>query len=298
MTTRHARPAHHEDHRAGPTTPRSGLESAGAAALQQRVGNRAMGGLVALQRHEGPTTNDQVGQAEAEGAVEEVVNPDGGTGTGTTGTGTGTAPAPLTGAARTKAIEDAMKASNTGTWALGIVTKWTIPVDYEFTGQGSYHQGGKIYINKSLGIGAAAMTMMHEAQHADTYKSGKGADRTTLSRADYVKQSIADEAEAVVRQIEGLAVTKSLGIDMTGNSVGDNLKERYTKVFYKKRDELKAANPSMTTAEINAQCRTFSRDTEVTSWFHDGTFVTSTDLNSYAVFYGKQWDDVHKAPGT
>jgi hypothetical protein len=35
----------------------------------------------------------------------------------------------------------------------------------------------------------------------------------------------------------------------------------------------------------------------VTNWFSDGTFVTSTDLNSYSDFYGKQWDDVHKAPG-
>ena len=58
--------------------------------------------------------------------------------------------------------------------------------------------------------------MMHEAQHADTYKSGKQADRTKLGRAEYVKQSIADEAEAVVRQIEGLAVTTGLGVDMTG----------------------------------------------------------------------------------
>ena len=178
-----------------------------------------------------------------------------------------------------------------------IITKWKVPIDYEYAGQGSFHQAGKIFLNKGLGVGGAAITLMHEAQHADTFKSGKQADRTKLGRADYVKQSIADEAEAVVRQIEGLAVTTSLGGDMSGAGVDDTHKQRYLKAFYAKRDELKTTNPAMSTAQVNAICRTTTRDGEVTNWFHDGTFVTSTDLNSYAVFYGKQWDEVNKAPG-
>ncbi len=180
---------------------------------------------------------------------------------------------------------------------MSIIEKWKIPVDYEYGGQGSFHQGGKIYVNKTLGIGGAAITLMHEAQHADTYKSGKQADRTTLDRATYIKLSIADEAEAVVRQIEGLAVTSGLGIDMTGAAIGDDLKQRYLKAFYAKRDALKKANPDMSTGEINRICRTTARDEEVTKWFYDGTFVTSTNHNSYAVFYGNQWDEVHKKPG-
>jgi Putative metallopeptidase family (DUF6782) len=183
-------------------------------------------------------------------------------------------------------------------WAMGVITKWKIPVDYEYAGTGSYHQDGKVFINKNLGVGAAAIVMMHEAQHAETFKSGKAADREKLSRADYIRIRIADEAEAVVRQIEGLAVTAGLGVDMAGNPITGALKERYLKAFYAKRDALTAANPGMSTAEVNAASRLATRDGEVTNWFHDGTFVTSTDNNNYAVFYGKQWDDVHKAPGT
>jgi len=52
----------------------------------------------------------------------------------------------------------------------------------------------------------------------------------------------------------------------------------------------------MSRAEINTQSRTFARDTEVTKMFSDGTFVTSTDLNSYEVFYGLQWDRLTKPP--
>ena len=191
-----------------------------------------------------------------------------------------------------------MGASATGMWAQRIISKWKIPIDYEFGGRGSFHQGGKIFLNKSLGVGGAAITLMHEAQHADTYKSGKQADRTKLARGEYITRSIADEAEAVVRQIEGLAVTTSLGGDMTGAGVSDTHKQRYMTAFYAKRDELLKADPDMETAKVNAICRTTTRDGEVTNWFYDGTFVTSTDLNTYAVFYGNQWDEVNKAPGT
>jgi hypothetical protein len=283
-------------------------------ALQRAAGNHAVARLMergVVQRHPGPTTNAEVESgSEAEATVEEAAAPTetpveeaaapanaeatSQPGTGTTGT-TGTTG--LKGEARKKAIEDACRASDTGTWAMSIIDKWKIPVDYEYGGQGSFHQGGKIFVNKSLGIGAAAITLMHEAQHADTYKSGKQADRTKLGRDEYIKQSIADEAEAVVRQIEGLAVTTSLGVDMTGAAIGDDLKQRYLKAFYAKRDELRQSNPGMSTAEINAICRTTTRDGEVTKWFHDGTFVTSTNNNSYAVFYGNQWDEVNKAPG-
>jgi hypothetical protein len=284
------RPTAGDDRRApGATVP--------LVTLHQAVGNRAFARAFAptpVQRHEGPTSNEEVGAPAADAAVEAGVEPGPAPGTGTTGpAGVG-----LTGDARKKAIEDTLRGSATGLWSIGVLTKWKIPVDYEYAGQGSYHQAGKIFINKTLGVGAAAIVMMHEAQHADTFKSGKAADRMTLSRADYITQRIADEAEAVVRQIEGLAVTSSMGVDMSGNPISAGLKERYLKAFYAKRDALAASNPAMTTAQINAACRTHTRDTEVTNWFHDGTFVTSTDNNSYAVFYGKQWDDVHKAPGT
>jgi hypothetical protein len=280
-------------------------------ALQRTAGNHAVALLMGrgvVQRHPGPTANDEVeGEPGAEGPAEEAAAPTEAAAPATAETAEGSgaegpveeaAPTGLTGPARRKAIEDTLRASNTGTWAQSIIEKWKVPVDYDYGGVGSFQQGGNIYINKSLGIGAAAMVLMHEAQHANTYYSGAGADRTTLSRADYVKQSIADEAEATVRQIEGLSVTTGLGVDMTGNAVGEGLKQRYLKAFYAKRDELKKANPTMTTAEINTICRKFTRDTEVNSWFYDGTFVVSVKKTptSYPIFYGNQWDEVHQPP--
>ncbi len=308
-------------------------------ALQRAAGNQAVSGLVGqlvVQRHEGPTTDEEaeaaagqaqpgeVGAVPTESAAgeeaiagaapeagaadtaeqdttgQESASPAGAETTSQPGVGTGTTGSVgkgLKGDVRKKAIEDVLRASNTGTWALSIVDKWKIPIDWEYGGEGSFQRGGKIFINKTLGVGAAALTLMHEAQHANTYKTGTSADRSKLDRAAYVKLSIADEAEAVVRQVEGLAVTEGLGADMSGSPIDDALKQRYLTAFYKKRDELNKANPAMSTAEVNAICRTSTRDGEVTKWFYDGTFVTSTDHNPYADFYGKQWDDVHKKPG-
>jgi hypothetical protein len=76
------------------------------------------------------------------------------------------------------------------------------------------------------------------------------------------------------------------------------LKDRYLKAFYAKRDELRKTNPEMTTAQINAICRTTTSDGEVTNWFYDGTFIVSVreTPTSYPDFYGAQWDEVNKPP--
>jgi uncharacterized protein DUF6782 len=291
----------------GPQQPAAPDHIAGGLlALQSEVGNRAIAGLMArrrvVQRHPDMTSNEQVGEPTAQpGTATETAppanastEPGGGGGTGTTGT---TSPA-LTGAARAKAITDALNASATGMWALGILTKWKIPVDWEYGGVGSFHQEGKIFLNKSLSIGGATLVMMHEAQHADTFKSGNAAKIKELGREEYVKKKIADEAEAVVRQIEGMAVTESLGLTMADAGVGATHKDRYLKAFNAKAQELRKANPAMSTADVNAQARTFARDTEVTNMFYDGTFITSTGITptTYSQHYGKQWDAANTPP--
>lgn len=276
-------------------------DQSGLMALQRTVGNRAVTMLMGrgvLQRHPEVTANAEVEEAQATEPTAAVVNEAAETaesGTGTTGT-TGKLGAGLKGDARKKSIENILRASATGMWALAIIEKWKIPIDYE-AGPGSFHSEGKIYLDKTLGVGAVAQTIMHEAQHANTFKSGNAADIKALGREEYIKKKIADEAEAVVREIEGMAITRGLGVDMTGAGIGEDQRQRYLKAFSAKGEELRKADPTMTTAQINAICRTHVRDTEVTNWFHDGTLVTSGDKPlTYSDHYGSQWDDEHKPP--
>jgi len=269
------------------------------ARLQRTAGNRAVADHLdrVVQRHLQPTAPAEVGQTEpadpslAEPATANAVEPG-------TGTGTGTTPAPAT-PSRQAQVYAKLNTTDTGRWALGIIDKWKIPVDYNFAGVGSFHQAGKIFINRSLSIDAATLVTLHEAQHADTFKSGRAADVEKLSRAEYITKKIADEAEAVVRQIEGSVPMTARGASLAGSGITQGLIDKYRAAFYAKRDELEAADPTMSRAEINRRCRLHTRDTEVTNWFTDGTFVTSTGGAAnvtYSQHYGKTWDDARNPP--
>lgn len=197
---------------------------------------------------------------------------------------------------RRQQIETLLRTTDTGRWAMRIIERWSIPVDYEFAGTGSFHRAGSIFINRSLSVDAAVLVMMHEAQHALTFKSGRAADVEALSRDEYIRAKIADEAEAVVRQIEGSVPMQAAGHSLVGSGITQGLIDRYRTAFYAYRDSLEASDPTLSRAVINARCRTHTRDTEVTSWFHDGTFVTSTGNITYSEHYGNAWDEAHNPP--
>lgn len=267
--------------------------------LQRSAGNRAVAAQLerVVQRHLQPTAPAEVGQAGAIDPSLAVPAAAYGVEPGT-GTGTGTTTAPAT-PSRQAQVYAKLNTTDTGRWALGVIDKWKIPVDYHFAGVGSFHQAGKIFINRALSIDAATLVTLHEAQHADTFKSGRAADVEKLSRAEYIAKKIADEAEAVVRQIEGSVPMAARGASLAGSGITQGLIDRYRAAFYAKRDELEAADPTMSRAEINRRCRLHTRDTEVTGWFTDGTFVTSTGGAAnvtYSQHYGKSWDDAHSPP--
>jgi hypothetical protein len=274
------------------------------ARLQQLAGNRAVASSVGqflVQRHLAPTMPDEVGEPTAAEptpglGIESAVEPG-----PRTRAGTGTAGAAARTPSRQGQVYERLRGTDTGRWALGIIDRRRIPVDLLYAGVGSFHQGGRIYINRSLSVDAAALTLIHEAQHADTFMSGRSANVQTLSRSAYVARMIADEAEAVVRQIEGAVPMIAAGANIAGSAITPGLINRYRAAFYRRRDELEAADPSLTRAQINARCRRYARDTEVTSWFHDGTFVTSTGGAAnvtYSQHYGAQWDAVRNPPST
>lgn len=199
---------------------------------------------------------------------------------------------------RQEQIEAEMRKTSSGQWALEVISKNTIPVDWEYTGTGSFHQAGKIFLNKDTPVVGAAIVMMHEAQHALTFKSGKAADASKLSREEFVKAKIADEAEAVVRAIEGAAPMQAAGADIAGSGLTSGLIKQYQDAHAAEVKKLKDASPDMADAEAASKARTTVRDTTVTNWFHDGTFVTSTGNITYSEHYGNTWDAVNAPPTT
>jgi hypothetical protein len=199
---------------------------------------------------------------------------------------------------RQELIEAQMKTTDSGKWALEVISKNSITVDWEYTGTGSFHQGGKIFLNKTTPVVGAAIVMMHEAQHALTFKSGKAADAAKMTKAAYVAAKIADEAEAVVRSIEGAGPMSKAGADIAGSGLTASLITQYQEAHAAEAKKLKDADPKLSDAAAAATARTTVRDGKVTNWFHDGTFVTSTGSITYSEHYGRIWDGVNAPPTT
>ncbi len=197
---------------------------------------------------------------------------------------------------RKELIQKQMMTTASGIWAATVIAAHGIPVDYEYAGTGSFHQAGKIYLNKNVPIIGASIVMMHEAQHALTFKSGKAADINALTKEVYVRTKIADEAEAVVRAIEGAAPTAAAGLDIAGSGLTADLIKQYQDAHAAEVKKLTDADPKTDPGVAAAKARTTVRDGRVTNWFHDGTFVTSTGPLTYSEHYGRQWDAAHATP--
>jgi hypothetical protein len=189
----------------------------------------------------------------------------------------------MTPVTRQELIEAQMRSTASGRWALEVITNNAVTVEWEYSGTGSFHQGGKIFLNKTTPVVAASIVMMHEAQHA-------------LTRAAFVTAKIADEAEAVVRAIEGAAPMSGAGADIAGSGLTAGLITQYQEAHAAEVKKLKDADPAVSEAVATAAARTTVRDGKVTNWFHDGTFVTSTGPITYSEHYGRIWDGVHAPP--
>ena len=199
---------------------------------------------------------------------------------------------------RQEQIEAQMRLTDSGKWALDVISKNSIPVDYEYVGTGSFHSAGKIYLNKTTPVVASSIVMMHEAQHALTFKSGKAADAAALTRSAFITAKIADESEAVVRAIEGAGPMSAAGADIAGSGLTSGLITQYQEALAAEIKKLKDADPTIADATAASQARTTVRDGKVNGWFYDGTFVTSTGPITYSEHYGNTWDSVHAPPTT
>jgi hypothetical protein len=199
---------------------------------------------------------------------------------------------------RQELIEAEMRKTASGLWALQVIAANNVAVDWEFTGTGSFHQAGKIFLNKTTPIVGASIVMMHEAQHALTFKTGKAADAAKMTRGGFVAAKIADEAEAVVMAIEGAAPMAKAGADITGSGLNAGLIKQYQDAHVAAVKKYKAADPALTDVAAAAKARVMVRDTTVTNWFHDGTFMTSTGPITYSEHYGNIWDGVNNPPTT
>lgn len=192
---------------------------------------------------------------------------------------------------RFDAIKTIMEASPTGQEALAILGKYAVQVYFVATGGSSFSPStNKIKLNSTHSDERAALTMVHEANHARYKHEGLSADIMALSREDYVKQKVQEEAEGAVKSIEAKVELEGTTIDVSKATFPQE--QEYREAYQKAIDAAKASDPAATEDDLKKRGREAGK-ARVIQGFMDGEVVTSTDGKSYPDYYGDAWDKKH-----
>lgn len=190
-------------------------------------------------------------------------------------------------------IEDTKKILNssaTGIEALEIQKKYKVEFAFGAAGTGSYFDPSSNTMRMDSGHPPerAALTFVHEMNHAEAHHLGLQADPTKETRDDYIKKMVTEEAEGVVKSIEAKTELKGKA-DFSKIGGYPPLEGEYKKAHDDAIKAAKAADPKKSEAELSAIGRAAGRK-RVIKGFMDGEITTSTTKETYPDYYGKAWD--------
>ena len=192
-----------------------------------------------------------------------------------------------------------LDASATGKEALKLMEDHKVAVKFK-PGGGSYFDSSSnsMVIDSHETAANSALTFVHEMNHARYHHEGLSADVTSLSREDYVKKMVEEEAEGTVKSIEAKIELEGTKIDVSKASFP--LEKEYRKAYKASIDAAKAKLPKrgligtmIDEARLLVAARIAGKE-RVIKGFMDGEVVTSNTKESYSKYYGKYWDKVNK----
>jgi hypothetical protein len=191
-------------------------------------------------------------------------------------------------------IKKILEAIPTGKEAIAVLDKHKVKITFDAAGGADYDPStNSITVDSNRTNARIALSLVHELNHARYEKEGLTADVTKLSREEYVKRLVEEEAEGVVKSIEAKIELEGTKIDLTGASYP--LEAEYRKAYKKAVDAAKAKDPKAAEADLKKLGRAAGK-ARVTKGFMDGEVVGSKSRQSYPDKYGKHWDDVNKKP--
>ncbi len=194
-----------------------------------------------------------------------------------------------------KKFEEIKKVLNTlptGKEALKIMEDYKVGVKFA-EGVGSYYEesSNAMVIDSKESSADAALTFVHEMNHAKYHHTGISADAKTLTREKYVEKMVEEEAEGTVKSIEGEIELE--GAKAAAAKASFPLDKQYREAYKAAADAAKAKNPKISEVELKKLGREAGKK-RVIKGFMDGEVVTSTTKEPYKDYYGKYWDKVHK----
>jgi hypothetical protein len=201
-------------------------------------------------------------------------------------------------------IRKIMEASPTGKEATAVLDTHKVKVDFD-VGTGSFYEPttNTITLDSAESDASAALTLVHELNHARYEKEGLTADVMKLGRDDYVKQSIDEEVEGAVKSIEAKMELQGaqlrtgnppMWIDVANASAPQD--DVYLVAYRQAIDAAKAKDPATPEPDLEKLGREAGR-ARVLKGFMDGEVISSDSHKPYPILYGEYWDQAHPAPG-
>jgi hypothetical protein len=203
-------------------------------------------------------------------------------------------------ASKFEAIKDILNTIPTGQSALKLMEDYKVKVVFK-KGGGSYYDSSSVsmVIDSNESPADAALTFVHEMNHARYDKEGITGKAKDQSRDDYVKQMVEEEAEGTVKSIEAK-------IELEGGGTVDvskaffPLEKQYRQAYNARIKEEEAKFPGKeksVVGVIKLLLPGLARDAgkkRVIKGFMDGEVVTSNTNKPYKDYYGEYWDKVNK----
>jgi hypothetical protein len=189
-------------------------------------------------------------------------------------------------------IKKILDAIPTGKEAIAVLDKHKVKIKFDAAGGAEYDPStNSITVDSNESNAEAALTLVHELNHARYEKEGLGADAEKMSREDYVKGMVEEEAEGTVKSIEAKIELEGTKIDVSKATFP--MEKEYRKAYKKAVDAAKAKDPKTSEEDLKKVGRAAGK-ARVTKGFMDGEVVGSRSGKTYPAKYGEHWDAMKK----
>jgi len=189
-------------------------------------------------------------------------------------------------------IKELLKKSATGAAAVKFMEDKSVNIEFA-SGGGSFWDGTKMVIDRTYSTAQAALDVVHEVNHTRTTLAGTTPDIMKLTRDDYVKARLEEEARGTVDSIK---TKNELVAGGTAITTVYTREAEYNAAYKKATEDLAKADPKATAADLKAAGEKAGSDA-VLKGFTDGSVLTGTrPPTPYPEYYRKDWDKFHPAP--
>jgi hypothetical protein len=185
-------------------------------------------------------------------------------------------------------MKDLVKDSATGSAAMKYLDDKKLKVEF-VAGGGSYWDGSKVVVDRNESTQEAALTLVHEVNHAKATLESTSADVAKDTRADYVRKMLEEEVKGTVDSIKTKNELVAAGTPIAASFP---LEAQHNKAAQDAIDALKKSDPKASDAALAAAGEK-AGTAAVMKGFQDGSVVTGNTKEKYPDYYGSDWDGHH-----